>query len=206
MNKKVLLPYDQYLELLNAAKLNSVNGNEQDKTPYSSENVDSDGETSHLPQLNQELEHRDQAPKLTKEMILSSFGDRQIRNAETLLKYIANNMSWNEEGEIVINNEVIKGTHITDLMKDCLSQHRKGNPFGYQEFYSNLRGLPLYLVFNVKRRPLIGRGFRAQYPSQSKFARTLPPPPPGIPLGSNSRDIRSGMSWIDKWKGRHTKT
>ena len=49
------------------------------------------------------------------------------------------NMSWNERGEFVHNEEVVKGSNITDLVNDAVRHRKTFHPHDWQEFASALR-------------------------------------------------------------------
>lgn len=133
-------------------------------------------------------------------------------------------MDWNEKGEIIIDGHTIEGSHIIELMKDCLSKFIKGNPLGYEEFYCNLCDIPLSLISNVKRHPLIGRGggkdgknqsektnksnskyivSRSKKHSFSDIGNKIPPP--GVPVHKRFRYLDRDTSWIEKWNSKLTK-
>ena len=142
--------------------------------------------------------------KLSKDLILQSFGKHQKRNAETLLNYIGDNITWNKTGEIIVNGQVVHYSHIADLLKDSLYGYKDFNPTGYEIFYNALKNVPLTLVKNVKRRSLVGKG-------RSTFSHTKPlkniavPPPPGIPVNVEPIDIStdqkgSGSDWLSNWQ------
>lgn len=158
MRKVVIVPYDQYLFLTN---------HQLSKQPIDMHVLDTTHEesASSLPQsqpgmrFNVQQENEEQPISMETDLILTPFSKNQIRNAESILKFVSKNMSWNELGELIIGGEVIKGSHVTDLIKDCLSiRERKWEPVGFEYFYGNLYDIPLSLVFNVKRRPLLGSG------------------------------------------------
>ena len=138
--------------------------------------------------------------RLDKAIILQPFGKNQLKNAETILRYVDQSLGWNNIGEIVINDKTIKNSHITDLIKDSLSSYRKWKPTGYVEFYSSLKNLPLSLVKNKDRRHLIGKG--------NENVEHLPPP--GVPVNKESLTLESIKpedtsvdelgGWIKNWK------
>lgn len=113
--------------------------------------------------------------KLNVEHIISQLPKRNKSKAQSLLSVIDNTprLDWNNKGEIILDNNCIPTSHITDLLHDALNNTRHEPP-GAEEFYSALDTVPLSLISNPKRRSLIG-GKRAAATS------TVPLPPPGIP-------------------------
>lgn len=216
MRKMVILPYDQYLQFMS----NQLHGNAQllpSQNPSHNELLD---KPANLAVSQSELkshsnnncnnvfcmENNDSSSsiptKLHASLILAPFNNKyRIHNAEALLKYIEANMDWNEKGELIIRGDVIRGSHVTDLMKDCLSKHKKGSPIGCEEFYSSLYDNPLTLVLNTKRHPLIGRG--ALRSSVGSFTHA---PPPGVPVHKRFRYLDKDTSWIAKWNSKSSKT
>ena len=144
--------------------------------------------------------------KLDKKLILEPFGKNQRRQAESLLSYVEKNISWNANGEIIINHKPVIGSHITDLLKDALFSYKNFEPCGMSEFYANLKNIPSTLIRNLNRKSLVGRG---STPSTTRL------PPPGIPIGRPVIDLTrakaktevktkevlsTDSNWIQQWK------
>ena len=216
MRKMVLIPYDQFIRS-NHSPYNQQQQQQQDyqdgqqaQEPGGLPSVFQSKDTEHIfhPTTNQNhIKQQDsldtiKSPennRLNESVILQPFGKNQYRNAECILNYIKQQLDWNQDGELLINGTVISNSHITDLIKDSLSVHtKKWSPIGYFEFYSNLGNLPLSLIRNKERHPLIGRGKR----SSSHL------PPPGVPVNkkpllleeSETEKEKSDQEWIKNWK------
>lgn len=164
MKKMVLIPYEQF---------------------QSSENLNNDDATK------DDL-IKSSPNKLDRELVLIPFGKNSIKQASSLLSYVERNMSWNENGEIIIQNEIVPGSHITDLLKDALYMYKDFNPVGYVLFYQNLSSIPISLVRNRTRKHLVGRGSQA---------RDIPPPP-GLPIQHPAVELNTTIanSWKSAWK------
>ena len=78
--------------------------------------------------------------------------------ASDLLDRISNapGIAWNANGELIVNDKVIKGTHIVDLVGDLIRTRKQDPPHGFSEFAEALR--PLYLPSE-----LIGNPQRFEY-------------------------------------------
>lgn len=186
MKKMVLVPWDQYMHLKTG------------KTEINNEEIT-------------KITEKQTNERLSCDMILKPFGKHQIRNAETLLRYVENNMDWNDIGEIIIKGQLISGSHVTDLLKDCLNKGRKWEPTGCREFYNSLKDVPMSLVLNTPRRLLIGKGENPSlkspigdiYTTPTQRAPPLPAPPPGVPINKRAINLKrksiADQEWISNW-------
>lgn len=164
MKKMVLIPYDQFK---NGGK--ELNDSElQPNTEQSQPN------------------------KLDRELVLIPFGKISYKQASSLLSYAERNMDWNENGEIIIQNQTVSGSHITDLLRDALYGYKDFNPTGYVLFYQHLSSTPLSLIRNKGRKHLVGRGSPVQNT----------PPPPGLPIQHTPVQLNTTIanSWKSEWK------
>lgn len=206
MRKVVIVPYDQYLFLTSQQLSNHpINNNNNILNSQPEENnsvlVQSQDKNDFLANDNTFQGDNDNcAVSMEKDLILTPFSKNQIRNAESILKYISKNMSWNELGELIIGGQVINGSHVTDLIKDCLSiRERKWDPIGHEYFYGNLYDIPLSLVFNIKRRPLLGSG---KTPNQTRVLSAKNPlNHSNEPIYPKKRKLNSSVDndWIEQW-------
>lgn len=206
MRKVVIVPYDQYIFLTtqhfpnrnsacNVLNQDILENNKSSKSPTQFENPCTENESD-----NNDCDDS-QTLAMEKDLILTPFSKNQIRNAESVLKFIAKNMSWNELGELIVRGTVIKGSHVTDLIKDCLSiRERKWDPIGHEYFYGNLFDIPLSLVFNIKRRPLLGSG---KTPKTFGEERKNTPSNYNQPVYAKKRKVYSQDedNWIEQWQG-----
>ena len=77
------------------------------------------------------------------------------RKAMGLLQYLhehgGNTIKWNQRGQILVNGEVIPGTHIVDLVRHAVCSKTVRTPVGSDIFYKALTDVdtPSSLVANV---------------------------------------------------------
>ena len=114
-----------------------------------------------------------------------------------MLQYInqSPNLDWNKEGELLIKNQSIPSSHISDLVKDSITEYNHFEPAGVTEFYQNLGNIPQTIITNPKRRRLIQKGGQSI------------PPPPGQPEETKTRVLKTVKpvkrlkpTWKDMWK------
>lgn len=77
------------------------------------------------------------------------------RKAEALMHFLIqqNVINWNDQGEIVVDGEAIKGSHIIDLIKNVLSRHTVQHPIGYLKFYEVLQSNNTPSAFMINENP-----------------------------------------------------
>lgn len=152
--------------------------------------VESDQSKNNIAQESKEISKYDE--------IISRLPKYLHNRAITLLNFISDKtpITWNSEGELIINQETITGSHIVDLLKDALS-NSSFTPIGYDIFYKNLGNIPRSLIYNTKRRYLLGfgEGNIENISSQSS-------PPPGLPNKPeiNLDEYIEGQKWRKLWK------
>ena len=81
------------------------------------------------------------------------------KKAERLLKHLKsdrNIIDWNQRGEIIAEGNIVKGSHLIDLIKDTLRKRKDFNPRGWKEFNKALA------VLNTPQ-DLVGNSDRWQY-------------------------------------------
>ena len=75
--------------------------------------------------------------------------------ASALLDRISNaaGISWNDKGELMVNDQPIKGSHVVDLVDDIVRTGKRKPPRGWQEFADPLAdlNLPAALIGNTDR-------------------------------------------------------
>lgn len=171
MKKMALIPYEQF-----------INSKQTQNIGKESEQID-----ENTPE------------KMDKDLILIPFGKRHLKHASTLLSYVERNMNWNQNGEIIIDQKVIPGSHITDLLKDAMYPYKNFSPLGYDLFYQNLSSVPLSLIRNPIRKTLVGRP--TQYLMGRGSENQTIPPPPGLPLSQTPIPIPNTVNdWKASWK------
>lgn len=89
--------------------------------------------------------------------VLKHMPKRSLKNAEYILEAITrskNLISWTDQGEIVINNQPVRGTHLYDLVKSVTASHHtldSSRPRGWELFLKTLGSLnvPLSAIPNT---------------------------------------------------------
>ena len=83
--------------------------------------------------------------KLDVEVILSAIPKNYRNRARALLNHITadpqQRLQWNDQGELIYHDNVIHGSHITDLVKNSQRQYKHSQPVGLTEFQDGLRQL-----------------------------------------------------------------
>ena len=94
-------------------------------------------------------------PKAMQEEVLHTVPKTMRRKAESILERINRNpnMGWNERGEFVFNDKVVRGSNIVDLVNDLIRHRKSFQPHGWEEFARALRqsNIPQDLVGNRNR-------------------------------------------------------
>jgi len=64
---------------------------------------------------------------INEEQILESIAPRQKENAKRLLSFLTNfcGLSWNDSGEIIVNNQRSPFSNIIDLISLCISENKE---------------------------------------------------------------------------------
>ena len=164
VTKSILVPMEKYNRLLHA--FNNVPSEKEplkdDKEGHTMK-VENDSEQCDDDPVNNLTNEPDKVPDIIPEK-LENDSDEIIQHlpkhiktrATTLLRYLTDgDIHWNREGELIVNNTPIKGSHISDLIRDVF-YNRTFEPVGYLQFYKILANLniPEGLINNVKRRDL----------------------------------------------------
>ena len=134
--------------------------------------------------------------------------DSVPKNSQTLAKSMINRLkanpdkvTWNSTGEVLIDDQAIKGSNIIDLVNDQLRARKNFNPKGWQNFSDSLveMNMPQYLMRNERRRNYVLQQHQKdavvsprKTPSYqpSPLAFPLPPTPPTTPR-STQKAVRS---------------
>jgi len=104
----------------------------------------------------------DQKPEVDKEeltytqdRIISTVPQKMKSRAQALLGLISQtNISWNNNGEFVLNGQCITGSNICDLVKCVLLNYKNFHPKGYDTFIQALasNNVPETMIQNTKCR------------------------------------------------------
>jgi hypothetical protein len=87
---------------------------------------------------------------LKESLILSSLPKPYRSKAAALLKYVGDGVKWTNSGELVIEGEIIRNSHITDLLRDIQHQYKNFYPKGRNRFWNFVQksNTPKYLIGN----------------------------------------------------------
>lgn len=90
--------------------------------------------------------------------VLDSIPQNLKGRAQRLMQYVGRlpNTSWNEQGELVINNKPVHGSHAIDLVRDMIENPKRKDylePKGWDELTQSLasQNVPMALIGNKKR-------------------------------------------------------
>ena len=182
MKKSVLLPYDRYQRLLTGTVTDKTSMQTTDQDHASQHRVedttDVDEHTSH---------HQTEIPRAS-ETFTQHFPKSMQNRMRSLLVYIQPHVSWNDKGEVTIEDKQIPGSNIVDLVKVHLKDYKNFQPLGKEAFGKLLSELnvPVSLLAQSARQQQKGSGSNI-------------PPPPGIPLKQNNSEQTLPPSKKVKW-------
>ena len=217
--KIAIIPYDRYQRLCESKAQTDIPREDSmsdrinmstnthktnDPEPSSSSNTESitsqhinEARIESKPNVNHIAQESEKISKYDE--IISRLPKYLHNRAVTLLNYILDKtgITWNNDGELIIQGDSVAGSHIVDLLKDALS-NSSFTPIGYDIFYKNLGNVPRSLIYNSKRRYLVGLGERTAVNTSSGNII----PPPGLP---NKPEIAldkyiEGEKWRKMWK------
>ena len=88
--------------------------------------------------------------------VINSLPKTLQKNAQLLLDHVKEDtkLSWNDRGELVLDERSISGSNITDLLHETLRKRKLDNaPIGWNIFSKTLResNIPMNLIGNKKR-------------------------------------------------------
>ena len=157
MKKMVLLPYDRYQRLLL-----------RDQPPEAEKDTLMTLQTEKPLDTNESSTQSIPEEGKDRETLISRFPKSMQNRVRSVLEYIGPNVTWNDKGEVSIQDQDIPGSNIVDLLKVHLKHYKDFNPVGKDAFRMLLCELnvPMSLLASSARQQS-GRGYL--------------PPPPGIP-------------------------
>jgi len=128
----------------------------QENASTSSQENKEEGERRDIKPQTEQTEQSDQHP-LTDNEILESIPKSSRTLAQSMinrLKANSDHVSWNDKGEVTINERPIPGSNIIDLINDQLRSRKKFDPKGWEQFTESLDkiNMPKYILQNEKRR------------------------------------------------------
>lgn len=99
--------------------------------------------------------HQDESPQLTTDQIIAVIPKRWQQKARALLQLVRDHVEWDARGQLIIDNEAIRGSHISDVLKHTVvpSFSKREGPIGSREFATVLTEInaPQSLVINKER-------------------------------------------------------
>lgn len=109
-----------------------------------------------------------EAVRLSAEDLLMSVPKQNRREAAAILNHIEKSphLSWNEKGELLVENSIVPHTHVSDLLKDAFYNYKHWTPEGVETFYRELAksNLPASHIKNPERRALLEKYKQAKPP------------------------------------------
>ena len=150
--KYVLIPEDRYKRMVNILQ------NETRNDDVVTNNVDNNS----ISFVNEETSNLENKQKSIED-ILSYFPIKMKSRARLISSFINKDnstLSWNSNGELINNGEVIKGSSLTDLLYDACCPRRKHEPVGASIFYKALKSnnLPEGIIHNKDRHKFFQKG------------------------------------------------
>ena len=174
------MPYDRYQRLLAKDEPPKIQESSQVNTqePVPSTEVQQLVETKDIP-----LETTVKAEN-SNEALLQHFPKSMQNRVRSVLHYISPHITWNDRGEVTLEEGEIPGSNIVDLIKVHVKDYKDFHPVGKEAFGKLLLKLnvPVSLLAS-SARPQSGQG-------------TLPPPP-GSPV---KRTIQPFKPKAVKWR------
>ena len=76
---------------------------------------------------------------LETDLIIAGMPKTLKKKAEALLRYLENEVSWKDNGEVVYKGNILPGSHITDLVRYSLQEYGDREPLQYQTFLEILK-------------------------------------------------------------------
>ena len=77
---------------------------------------------------------------MNEDRILSLIPKSMRSRAKMLLEYVNRipEIEWNEHGEVILNGEIVTGSHIADYLKMCLFEYKSKQTKEFHQFYQML--------------------------------------------------------------------
>ena len=149
---------------------------------------------------NQEIEGAVGGEKSTDDdvkKLLINFPVSLVSKAKSMLDMIktsGNILSYNDQGEMIVEGKVVNGSHISDLIYDVLLGRKGFEPRGWEQFLAGLikMNVPERIVTNTNRRnKMLKMKQQGVNPSFTSSLSTMefdtPSPPPSKRRGKKSK-------------------
>ena len=175
----VLLPYDRYQRLLSTSAETTIDST----TPSESPPMETNREDRTEPASDHLGDTGVVGTEDSADYLVLQFPKAMRQRARSLLHYIRPHLSWNDRGEVTLNQRHIPGSNIVDLLKVHLKDYKDFHPPGEEAFGE------LLLKINVPRSVLSPR-------VRHKSGVETLPPPPGIPaLPPKDDRVQRKIKW-----------
>jgi hypothetical protein len=144
--KKILIPYEQYERW---KKIIDQHFAKQNTSPEESDQLYAKEDTSQEWGNNSEI---------YEDIILSCFPKSLQSTVKAIISHFKINkekISWNTQGELILNKEKISQSHMVDLIKVLMKNYKtENNIIGLKRFLSALADInfPLSLISNIETR------------------------------------------------------
>lgn len=89
------------------------------------------------------------------DIIRYTIPEKMQRKAMGLIQYLqhhgGDSIKWNQRGQIIVNGEVIQGSHVVDLLRDAVCPKTVHRPIGHETFYQALKAVdtPRSFIANI---------------------------------------------------------
>jgi len=155
--------------------------------------------------------HRENlSEKLDVDTIITAIPGPLKNKARVILHHIEtygdNVLSWNQKGELLHHEQIIPGSHISDVLKDVLTDNPNFHPRGAEEFYAGIAeiNVPMGLLGHQSKRQQVGAMKNLHIDNTKRTVESAghaSPRPPGIPVHRPKRkmDKNIGQKVKRKW-------
>lgn len=178
LDRTGMTPYDKVQEYNQILQRYLTFYNKTTKRPMTVKVLQDQRPVNEGPDDQQQPQDEDDAPVST-EKLLVNFPVSVKKKAQTFFKMIKDSkgvLDFNEQGELLVDGEVIEGSHVSDLVYDVLFGKTGFEPRGMQEFLKGLVRLnvPERLIHNKNRRTML-RQLKQKTPPGKKTQRVNTP-------------------------------
>ncbi|KAF4529188.1 hypothetical protein B566_EDAN017653 [Ephemera danica] len=121
------------------------------------------------------VENNDYGPPTMSDDIVQSMGNNPVlsRKAKLLMNLLSRSpyISWDESGRVMINNQLLHGSNIIDLLNDVLRNRKHSAPVGWEPFARVLASLnvPREFIHNEQRWEYIQSLIGKRHGAKRKF-------------------------------------
>lgn len=145
VQKMVLVPLRKYERMKECRELQQQQRESEVTIPF-----------QHIVKEVEEEDNDVEEDRLNIETIMQAIPKMYSNKGRAILGFMekGNALKWNKHGEIIHNGNVIRNSHIADLLKDAMREYKGFSPVGKEEFYQGLAesNVPLLLLENKRNR------------------------------------------------------